>query len=36
MPEITIELNKGRSVHETQFVNKSVRGVLFADHFPAA
>ena len=63
MPEITIELNEGRSIkqkralckgitevvvetckvpadrvvitiHETQLVNKSVGGVLFADHIP--
>jgi len=65
MPEITIELNEGRSIeqkralckgitdvvvevckvpvdrviitiHETQLVNKSVGGVLFADHIPTA
>jgi 4-oxalocrotonate tautomerase len=65
MPEITIELNEGRSIdqkralckgitdvvvetckvpadrvvitiHESSFVNKSVGGVLFADHQPTA
>jgi 4-oxalocrotonate tautomerase family enzyme len=65
MPEITIELNEGRSIeqkralcrgitevvvetckvpadrviitiHETQLANKSVGGVLFADHLPEA
>jgi 4-oxalocrotonate tautomerase len=65
MPEITIELNEGRSIeqkralckgitevvvevckvpadrvvitiHESELVNKSVGGVLFADHVPTA
>jgi 4-oxalocrotonate tautomerase family enzyme len=64
MPEITIELNEGRSIeqkralckgitlvvatcnvpvdrviitiHESRFENKSVGGVLFADHVPAS
>ena len=65
MPEITIELNEGRTIeqkralckgitdvvvetcnvpadrvvitiHESKFVNKSVGGVLFADHVPTA
>ena len=65
MPEITIELNEGRTIeqkralckgitqvvvetcnvpadrvvitiHESKFVNKSVGGVLFADHIPTA
>jgi 4-oxalocrotonate tautomerase len=65
MPEITIELNEGRSIeqkralckgitdvvvatchvpadrvvitiHESLFENKSVGGVLFADHVPAS
>ncbi len=65
MPEITIELNEGRSIeqkralckgitqvvvetckvpadrvvitiHESELVNKSVWGVLFADHVPTA
>jgi 4-oxalocrotonate tautomerase len=65
MPEITIELNEGRTIeqkralckgitevvvatcnvpadrvvitiHESKFENKSVGGVLFADHVPTA